>query len=119
MLYFLLVVPLADVIFRTPLLSKVQISEFILDYLTRTPILLAVLIAFYLATLILGARLVFAFPIIVFDHLKSAQAVKKKLAINGALPLADDLLEDYCFSRFICSSHDNFLFSNVLPAAIS
>lgn len=54
MLYFLLVVPLADVIFRTPLLSKVQISEFILDYLTRTPILLAVLSAavmtiFYLA----------------------------------------------------------------------
>ena len=83
MLYFLLVVPLADVIFRTPLLSKVQISEFILDYLTRTPILLAVLIAFYLAALILGARLVFALPIIVFDHLKSAQAVKKSWRLTA------------------------------------
>lgn len=83
MLYFLLVVPLADVIFRTPLLSKVQISEFILDYLTRTPILLAVLIAFYLAALILGARLVFALPIIVFDHLKSAQAVKRSWRLTA------------------------------------
>lgn len=83
MLYFLLVVPLADVIFRTPLLSKVQISEFILDYLTRTPILLAVLIAFYLAALILGARLVFALPIIVFDHLKSVQAVKKSWRLTA------------------------------------
>lgn len=82
-LYFLLVVPLADVIFRTPLLSKVQISEFILDYLTRTPILLAVLIAFYLAALILGARLVFALPIIVFDHLKSAQAVKRSWRLTA------------------------------------
>lgn len=83
MLYFLLVVPLADVIFRTPLLSKVQISEFILDYLTRTPILLAVLIAFYLAALILGARLVFTLPIIVFDHLKSAQAVKRSWRLTA------------------------------------
>lgn len=83
MLYFLLVVPLADVIFRTPLLSKVQISEFILDYLTRTPILLAILIAFYLAALILGARLVFALPIIVFDHLKSAQAVKRSWRLTA------------------------------------
>lgn len=83
LLYFLLVVPLADVIFRTPLLSKVQISEFILDYLTRTPILLAVLIAFYLAALILGARLVFALPIIVFDHLKSAQAVKRSWRLTA------------------------------------
>lgn len=83
MLYFLLVVPLADVIFRTPLLSKVQISEFILDYLTRTPILLAVLIAFYLAALILGARLVFALPIIVFDHLKSVQAVKRSWRLTA------------------------------------
>lgn len=83
MLYFLLVVPLADVIFRTPLLSKVQISEFILDYLTRTPILLAVLIAFYLAALILGARLVFALPIIVFNHLKSAQAVKRSWRLTA------------------------------------
>ncbi|MBM6958366.1 glycerophosphoryl diester phosphodiesterase membrane domain-containing protein [Lactobacillus gallinarum] len=83
MLYFLLVVPLADVIFRTPLLSKVQISEFILDYLTRTPILLAVLIAFYLAALILGARLVFTLPIIVFNHLKSAQAVKRSWRLTA------------------------------------
>lgn len=83
MLYFLLVVPLADVIFRTPLLSKVQISEFILDYLTRTPILLAVFIAFYLAALILGARLVFTLPIIVFNHLKSAQAVKRSWRLTA------------------------------------
>ncbi|PXZ20894.1 hypothetical protein DM474_04015 [Lactobacillus helveticus] len=39
-LYFLLVIPFADIVFRTPLLAKIQIPEFILDYMTRTPILL-------------------------------------------------------------------------------
>ena len=33
--YFLLVIPFADIIFRTPLLAKIQIPQFIIDYLTR------------------------------------------------------------------------------------
>ena len=35
LLYFILVLPFVDLVFRTPLLSKVQIPEFIFDFMTR------------------------------------------------------------------------------------
>ena len=58
--YFVLVVPFADLVFRTPLLAKVQIPQFILDYLTRSALLLTVLLVFYAVMIILGA--VFSTP---------------------------------------------------------
>lgn len=76
-LYFLLVVPFADIVFRTPLLAKIQIPEFILDYMTRTPILLTILIVFYAVVLLFGIRLIFTLPLMVFGQKKTRTAMKK------------------------------------------
>lgn len=76
-LYFLLVVPFADIIFRTPLLAKIQIPEFILDYMTRTPILLGCLIAFYVIVIFFGVRLLYTLPLMIFAEKKTRTAMKK------------------------------------------
>ena len=64
--YFVLVVPFADLVFRTPLLAKVQIPQFILDYLTRSALLLTFLLAFYAVMIILGVRFLYALPLMVY-----------------------------------------------------
>lgn len=43
--YFVLVIPFANLVFRTPLLSKIQIPAFILDFMTRNAFLLTGLLA--------------------------------------------------------------------------
>lgn len=66
LVYFVLVIPFADLVFRTPLLAKVQVPQFILDYLTRSGLLLTLLIIFYLLMIFLGVRLVYALPLMVY-----------------------------------------------------
>ena len=77
MIYFLLVVPFADIIFRTPLLTKIQVPQFILDYMTRTPLLLTLLISFYVIIIFLGIRLIYTLPIMIFKQEKTFLAMKK------------------------------------------
>lgn len=76
LLYFLLVVPFADIVFRTPLLAKIQIPEFIIDYMTRTPLLLTILLVFYAVVLVLGVRLLLTLPLMIFKQKKTIQAMK-------------------------------------------
>lgn len=64
--YFVLVIPFADLVFRTPLLSKVQIPAFILDYLTRNAFLLTGLFVFYGLMIVLGVRFLLALPLMVY-----------------------------------------------------
>lgn len=64
--YFLLVIPFANLVFRTPLLSKVQIPAFILDYMTRNAYLLTGLIVFYTLIVVLGVRYLLALPPMVY-----------------------------------------------------
>ena len=64
--YFVLVIPFADLFFRTPLLSKVQIPAFILDFMTRNTFLLTVLIVFYTVMVVLGVRYLLALPLMVY-----------------------------------------------------
>lgn len=75
--YFLLIVPFADIVFRTPLLAKIQIPEFILDYMTRNIWLMIILLVFYLVVFILGIRWIYTLPIMVFDKVKTRQAIKE------------------------------------------
>ena len=75
--YFLLVVPFVDLVFRTPLLAKIQIPEFILDYMTRNLWLSLALIAFYLITFILGIRWIYTLPLMVFNKMKTRQAIRQ------------------------------------------
>lgn len=67
LVYFVLVIPFADLVFRTPLLAKVQVPQFILDYLTRNGLLLTLLISFYVIVIILGVRLIYALPLMVYE----------------------------------------------------
>lgn len=66
--YFLLIVPFADLVYRTPLLAKVQIPEFILDFMTRNIWLASGLIIFYLLAFILGIRLILTLPIMIYQR---------------------------------------------------
>lgn len=67
LVYFVLVIPFADLVFRTPLLAKIQIPQFILDYLTRSALLLALLVSFYLLMAFLGIRFILALPLMVYN----------------------------------------------------
>lgn len=76
-IYFLLIVPFADIVFRTPLLAKIQIPEFILDYMTRTPILLTILLVFYVIVFFFGVRLLFTLPLMIFEQKKTRMTMKE------------------------------------------
>lgn len=82
-IYFIFVVPFADIIFRTSLLSKIQIPDFILDYMTRNWILLAILIAFYSIVAVLGLRLILTLPIMIFKQKKTWPAMKESWQKTG------------------------------------
>lgn len=82
-LYFLLVVPFADVVYRTPLLAKVQIPEFILDFLMRNVWLASGLIIFYIIAFILGIRLILTLPIMIYQGEKTLPAMKKSWRLTG------------------------------------
>lgn len=76
-IYFLLVIPFANVVFRTPLLAKIKIPQFIIDYMTRSGILLAILIIFYLVVFVLAFRFLLTLPIMVIYKTTTREAMKK------------------------------------------
>lgn len=73
--YFVLVIPFADLVYRTPLLSKIQIPEFILDFLTRNNWLLTGLIVFYLVIIVLAIRCLLALPLMVYRYQRPRTAL--------------------------------------------
>lgn len=75
LLYFVLVLPFVDLVFRTPLLSKVQIPEFIFDFMTRSNMLLAGLIVFYVIITILGIRLILTLPLMIYQRYRTRDAL--------------------------------------------
>lgn len=85
LLYFVLVLPFADLVFRTPLLLKVQISEFILDFMTRSSLLLTILIIFYIVTTVLGVRLIMTLPLMIYRHQRTRQALVQSWRLTGKL----------------------------------
>lgn len=76
-IYFLLVIPFANVVFRTPLLAKIKIPQFIIDYMTRSGILLAILIIFYFVIFVLAFRFLLTLPIMVIYKTTTREAMKK------------------------------------------
>lgn len=75
--YFLLVIPFADIIFRTPLLAKIQIPQFIIDYLMRNGWLISGLLLFYVAMFTLGIRLILTMPLMAYQHLHLRAAIHR------------------------------------------
>lgn len=85
LLYFILVLPFVDLIFRTPLLAKVQIPEFILDFMTRSNVLLAVLIIFYVVITVLGIRLILTLPLMIYQRRRTRDALAESWRLTNRL----------------------------------
>lgn len=73
--YFVLILPFANLVFRTPLLNKVTIPIFILDTLMNNLFLLALLVVFWLGIYYLGLRLLFVLPLMIFEGKKTWPSV--------------------------------------------
>ena len=82
-LYFLLIVPFADIVYRTPLLAKIQIPEFILDFLMRNVWLASVLTIFYILAFIFGIRLILTLPIMIYQRKKTLVAMKESWKLTS------------------------------------
>ncbi|QNQ82827.1 glycerophosphodiester phosphodiesterase [Lactobacillus sp. PV012] len=76
-IYFLLIVPFADLVYRTPLLAKIHLPQFIMDYMTRNGILFMLLVSSYLLILYLGFRSIFILPLMINKNLSAKEARKK------------------------------------------
>ena len=125
--YFVLVIPFADIIYRTPLLSKIKIPEFILDYMTRNGVLITILIIFYVIIGTLGIRLIYTLPIMIFEKEKTWKAMKKswqqtrnfrwgKLLLKGAILL---IMSSLLLIGFYCSFYALQLVWDVFPGKLS
>ncbi|MBO0411271.1 glycerophosphodiester phosphodiesterase [Enterococcus hulanensis] len=80
--YFVLILPFANAIFRTPLLSKVTIPVFILDYLSENTVFLLLLMVASVAVSYIGIRLLFVLPLMIFSDEPPKQAVAKSLELT-------------------------------------
>lgn len=75
MVYFVLIIPFADLVFRTPLLAKVQIPAFIVDFMTRSDRLFISFSLTYLVVLFLGLRWLFTLPLMVYQGQRTRTAL--------------------------------------------
>lgn len=73
--YFLLIVPFSGIFFSSPLLSKIVIPEFILDFLLQKPLYATLIGIFYLVIFILSIRLLFVLPLMLFEKVKIKAAL--------------------------------------------
>ena len=82
-LYFILIVPVIDIIYRTPLLAEMHLPQFIADYLTRSSLLVGILIIGYLLILYLGWRSIFVLPLIIIQQYSIKKARKKSWRLTS------------------------------------
>lgn len=75
--YFLIVIPVGTAIFRIPLLAKIKLLQFMVDYLTRKGWLFGMVVALYVIIIILGVRLLLALPLMILRGEKARSALKK------------------------------------------
>lgn len=79
-LYFILILPGADFLYKTPLLSKIQIPAFIQDVIAKKAALAILMGILYLIMLYLGWRLLYTLPGMIFDNRTSRQAMRDSFA---------------------------------------
>lgn len=80
--YFVLILPFANAIFRTPLLNKVTIPVFILEYLSENGLFLLLLVVASIAVSYIGIRLLFVLPLMIFADESPKQAIAKSLELT-------------------------------------
>ena len=72
--YLSLILPVSNLIFKTPLLTKVKVPAFILDYLTRNGWLISGTVIGYVVILAFGVRLLYTLPTMVYHHVPTKAA---------------------------------------------
>ncbi|MGO3115630.1 glycerophosphoryl diester phosphodiesterase membrane domain-containing protein [Enterococcus pseudoavium] len=80
--YFLLILPFANAIFRTPLLSKVTIPIFILDFLSENLLFSLLLFIISIVVSYVGIRLLFVLPLMIFANHSPRSAITSSLALT-------------------------------------
>ncbi|KRL13883.1 glycerophosphoryl diester phosphodiesterase membrane domain-containing protein [Schleiferilactobacillus perolens] len=73
--YFILVIPFAGGIINSPLLNKVRIPQFILDFLNENALYGFLIGMFYLAMLYVGIRLIRVLPYMILDDQSAGEAM--------------------------------------------
>lgn len=87
--YFILIIPFANLIFKTPLLNKAKIPAFIIDFLlTKWQFALLLAIA-YLIIFYLGLRLLYTLPLMIIQNYHTREAVSKSFSLTRHQNLAN------------------------------
>ena len=87
--YFVLIIPFANLIFKTPLLNKAKIPAFIIDFLlTKWQFALLLAIA-YLIIFYLGLRLLYTLPLMIIQNYHTREAVSKSFKLTRHQNLAN------------------------------
>ena len=87
--YFILIIPFANLIFKTPLLNKAKIPAFIIDFLlTKWQFALLLTIA-YLIIFYLGLRLLYTLPLMIIQNYHTREAVSKSFSLTRHQNLAN------------------------------
>ncbi|OFI47096.1 hypothetical protein BG262_01860 [Floricoccus penangensis] len=81
-IYFILVIPFAGTIFKTKLLDKVVIPQFILDFLSNNGWIALGIAVLSIAIAYIGLRLMFVLPLMIMNDMSFTQAMKESLAIT-------------------------------------
>ena len=77
--YFIVVLPFGSVFLSTPLLNKVKIPGFILEFLLQNPLYTAGLVAIYLVVGYIGIRLFLVLPLMIIQHQSAREAMHQSL----------------------------------------
>lgn len=80
-LYFLLVLPFSSSIFSSPLLSKVQVPTFIVDFIAKSPVLYLVFFAVIHLFYLLGIIILFVLPTMILKEISLREAFRENRRI--------------------------------------
>ncbi|AEV96057.1 glycerophosphoryl diester phosphodiesterase membrane domain-containing protein [Pediococcus claussenii] len=83
LIYTILILPFGGIGFSTPLLNKIKIPSFLIDYVFHDhPLLLLTLISIYLITFYFGIRFLLVIPLVIINRLPIRQAIKKSWSMT-------------------------------------
>lgn len=84
LIYTILILPFGGMGFSTPLLSKVKIPSFLIDYVFHDhPLLLAGLITIYVVTFYLGIRFILVLPLMIGSNVSIRKAIPESWHKTG------------------------------------
>ena len=109
--YFLLIVPFSGLFFKSPLLSKIVIPEFILDFILKNPLYTSLIALFYVIVFIISIRLLYVLPVLLLKQ----QTLKKAISTSIQLTKGRFIFFNLKFLKLsLLAFSGNFLLLGVL-----